>query len=138
VTVTLSRRTIILAGAAIVLVAAAVITWILVSGGKPTSPAADAAPVPARTGAETAYLDQVKTAQAPLSDDEALRLGRDQCKGWDSLRAGESVDFLAVPGSLEQMARDGKLAPAHVHSIENASVQYLCPANLAYSQGQKR
>lgn len=137
-TVTLSRRNMILAGAAIILIVAAAVIWALTGGGSSTPPAANAAPAATRTGAEATYLDQVKTTQAQLSDDEALRLGRDDCRGLDNLRDGKSVDFLSEPGSLEQLAKDGKLTSAQVHGIENAAVQFLCPANLEYRQSQIR
>jgi hypothetical protein len=136
VTITLGRRTIAIAGAVVLIVIAAV-TWFLVGGSGPDeTPDNPAAPAVSRTQAEIGYLDQVKTAQAPITDDDALRLGRDNCKGMDALRSGGSVDFLTGPGSLEQLAQDGKLSTAQVHGIESASAQYLCPANLAYYQSQ--
>lgn len=135
-TVTLSRRTIAIIGAVVLIVVAAV-TWILVSSSNPDETSAGpAAPAVSRTQAEASYLDQVKTSQAPITDDESLRLGRDNCKGWDALRSGGSVDFLSGPGSLEQLAKDGTLSTAQVRGIEAAAVQHLCPANLSYYQGQ--
>jgi hypothetical protein len=135
VTVTLSRRTIAIAGA-VVLIAASAIAWVLTSGDSPA--ASLAAPVPSvtRTAAEVTYLDQVKTTQVSLSDDEALRLGRDQCKAMNSLQHGGSVDFLTGPGSLEQMTKDGKVTQAQVRAISDASARHLCPENLSYYQSQ--
>lgn len=137
-TITLSRRNIAVAGA-VVLIAAAAIAWVLISGSHPVaSPTSPAAPSVNRTQAETTYLDQVTTTQAQLSAEDALRLGRDDCKGWDALQSGESVDFLSGPGSLEQLAKDGTLTTAQVRGIEDAAVQHLCPANLGYYQSHVR
>lgn len=137
-TITLSRRTTTALAAVAALIVAAAITWALTSSDEPAAAANPGAPAASRTQAETTYLDQVKTTQAQLSDDEALRLGRDDCKGWDALQSSGSVDFLTGPGSLEQLAKDGKLTAGQVHGIEAAAVQYLCPANQAYYQSHVR
>lgn len=126
---TKQRRTIWIIVAAIVGVAAAiVITIVALSGGGDAAPATPAGP--ARTSAESSFLDRVHTAQAPLEDDAALATGRATCRDWDALRQGQAPEAGSSSTSLEGMAKSGQLSTTQVREVELAAVELLCPANL--------
>ena len=78
---------------------------------------------PVHTQAETAFLDRVHTAQAKLSDDDALESGRMTCADWDTLRDGHVPEPRYSSLTLENLAKSGTLTTSQVRAVEQASVE---------------
>ncbi|MBE8516095.1 DUF732 domain-containing protein [Amycolatopsis sp. H6(2020)] len=104
------------------------------SGDAPSAATPTASTSPARTQAETTFLDRVHTAQAKLSDDDALESGRMTCADWDTLRDGHVPEPRYSPLTLENLANHKTLTTSQARAIEQAAVENLCPANLAAYQ----